>query len=153
MSAPDFYFAINAIFRHIHDRFGKNALVDYWQKMGTEHYAQRWQAWQRGGLDAIASDWRAYFDKEPGADVAITQKADRVILDVHTCPAIAHIKKNDRDLVPYFCEHCDVINTAMTNGSGHQFTRTGGMGTCQQQFITLTHTAAEPSSAITKAEK
>lgn len=157
MSAPDFYFAINAMFKHIHDRFGKASLVDYWQKLGTHYYAQRWQAWKSGGLNAIAADWRTYFDKEPGADVVVTTQHDRVILDVHTCPAIAHIRKHNRDLADYFCEHCDVINTAMTDHSGHRFTRTGGMGSCQQQFIQLTTSAspsATPSAASpSKAEK
>lgn len=138
MSAPDFYFAINAMFKHLHDRFGKNTLVDYWQKLGSEYYAQRWQVWKEGGLETIASDWRSYFDKEPGSEVAITTHDDRVTLDIHTCPAIAHLRKNDHQIPEYFCEHCDVINGAMAKHSGHRFERTGGMGSCQQQFVTLT---------------
>jgi len=27
MSAPDFYFAVNAIFRHLHDHYGKQVLI------------------------------------------------------------------------------------------------------------------------------
>jgi hypothetical protein len=31
MSAPAFYFAVNALFRYLHDRYGKQALVGYWR--------------------------------------------------------------------------------------------------------------------------
>ena len=41
MSAPDFYFAVNATARHIHDQYGMDVLVDYWRSLGREYYAQR----------------------------------------------------------------------------------------------------------------
>ena len=39
MSAGDFYFAINATFRFIHDTYGKDALVEYWRSMAREYHA------------------------------------------------------------------------------------------------------------------
>ena len=67
MSAPDFYFAVNAMFRHIHDRHGKPALVDYWRSLGREYYAGAIQRWREGGPEAVAAHWRDYFAKEPQA--------------------------------------------------------------------------------------
>ena len=54
MSAGDFYFAINATFRFIHDTYGKNALIDYWTTMAREYHAgiaERFRAavWRRFG--------------------------------------------------------------------------------------------------------
>ena len=40
MSAPDFYFAVNAMFRHIHDRFGKDELVAYWRSLVSDDDAK-----------------------------------------------------------------------------------------------------------------
>lgn len=151
MSAPDFYFAINDIFKHIHDRFGRDALVQYWRDMGRDHYAQRWQAWQRGGLPAIADDWRDFFQKEPGADVHITTTPDRVTLEIHTCPAIAHIRKHKRDLAPWFCQHCDVITSAMANPAGFAFARQGGGGSCTQHFTPLTTHATDPATSTSSS--
>ena len=48
MSAPDFYFAINSMFRYLHDRYGKETLVDYWRKLGKEYYSQRIANWRQG---------------------------------------------------------------------------------------------------------
>lgn len=137
MSAPDFYFAINAMFRHLHDREGKPALVRYWHKLGSDYYRARWETWKRGGAQAIADDWAAYFEHEPGAEVRTAFTADEAVLHVETCPAIKHLRANGRDIVPYFCEHCDHICGAMAEAAGFSFERTGGMGACTQRFVKL----------------
>lgn len=87
MSAPDFYFAVNAIFRHLHDRYGKEALVEYWRDLGREYYRSRVAAWRSGGPVAIAEDWRVYFAKEPQADIDVASGDDRVTLDVRVWPS------------------------------------------------------------------
>jgi len=46
--------AANDIFRHLHDRYGKEALVDYWQRLGRDHYRQRNARWRAGGRVAVA---------------------------------------------------------------------------------------------------
>jgi hypothetical protein len=135
MSAPDFFFANNAMFRHLHDQYGKEALVDYWRSLGREYYRQRIQRWRDGGPETIAADWRAYFLEEPQAEVESVAQGDAVTLDVKVCPAIKHLRDHDRDIVPYFCEHCDHTCGAMAEAAGYDFQRTGGMGSCQQRFV------------------
>ena len=136
MAAPDFYFAVNATFRHLHDRFGKDALVRYWRDLGRDYYAPRWQKWTNNTA-ALADDWRNYFAKEPGADINVSNTEHEVELNVHVCPAIKHLRENNREIVPYFCEHCDHICGAMAEASGYTFERVGGMGACQQRFVRL----------------
>jgi hypothetical protein len=82
MAAPDFFFAVNAIFRHLHDRHGKDALVRYWRDLGKNYYRSRWQRWRDGGVDVIANDWQKYFAREPGADVTVAAAGDAVDLHV-----------------------------------------------------------------------
>jgi len=109
-------------------------LVDYWRSLGREYYSQRAASWQRGGLQAIAEDWRGYFLQEPGAEVEVTAGEDEVVLDVRVCPAIKHLRESGREIVPYFCEHCDHTCSGMAELAGYRFERTGGMGSCQQYF-------------------
>ncbi len=135
MSAPDFYFAVNAIFRHLHDRYGREALIDYWRSLARQYDRRRIEAWRRGGLAAIADDWRAYFAEEPQAEVDVQLGEDCVELAVHVCPAIKHLKDHGRDVVPYFCEHCDHTCGAMAEEAGYTFARSGGMGSCRQRFV------------------
>jgi len=150
MSAPDFYFVNNAIFRHLHDVHGKDALILYWTRLGAEYYRSRTAAWAAGGPAAIAADWRAYFLLEPRASVTVTHvpptpnAPESVLLDVHDCPAIRHLRDNGRDIVPYFCEHCDHVCSAMAAPAGYRFERTGGMGACHQRFVRLSVSLPHP---------
>ena len=146
MSAPDFYFAVNAIFRHIHDRYGMPGLVHYWQRLGREYYGARAAAWRGGGATAVARDWADYFAREPGAVVIVERPDERTVeLDVRVCPAIKHLRDSGHDVVPYFCDHCDHVCGGMAELAGFAFERTGGMGSCRQRFTQLTvagHTQA-----------
>ncbi len=135
MSAPDFYFAVNATFRHLHDCFGKEALVDYWRALGREYYRPRITCWKEGDLQVLAVDWREYFAAEPQAVVEVAVVGQAVELDVKVCPAIKHLRDHGRDIVPYFCEHCDHVCGAMAEQSGYAFQRHGGGGSCQQRFV------------------
>jgi hypothetical protein len=137
MSAPDFYFAANAIFRHLHDKYGKAALVDYWRSLGREYYARRCQGWREGGPEAIAADWCEYFAQEPQAEVDAVAQGDTATLNIRVCPAIKHLRDCGREIVPYFCEHCDHVCGAMAEAAGYCFERRGGMGACQQRFVAL----------------
>ena len=138
MPAPDFYFAINAVFRHLHERYGHSALIDYWHNLGREYYRSRWQRW-RGGVEAIALDWQAYFGQEPLAKVDVSIRGDSVDLTIDVCPAIKHLRDSGRRIVPYFCEHCDHTCSAMAQAAGFSFARTGGMGSCRQTFRRIHH--------------
>ena len=137
MSAPDFYFALNAIFRHIHDRYGKASLIDYWRALGREYYGRRTERWKCADLQVLAADWREYFAVEPQAEVEVAVVDRGVELDIKVCPAIKHLGDHGREIVPYFCEHCDHVCGAMAEAAGYVFQRTGGSGSCRQRFLRL----------------
>lgn len=143
MSAPDFYFAVNSTARHLHDTYGMDALIDYWQALGREYYAQRALKWQQGGPQAIAADWQEYFLHEPGAVVETSANEHGASLDVRVCPAIKHLRESGREIVPYFCDHCDHTCGSLAAAAGYRFSRSGGMGSCRQHFYRSTE-SAEP---------
>lgn len=137
MSAPDFYFAVNAMARHIHDVYGMDVLIDYWRSLGREYYEARIQKWAEGGSSAIAKDWQEYFLNEPQAQLKISSDGNQVVLDILVCPAIKHLSDCGRDIVPYYCDHCDHTCGAMAEAAGFCFLREGGMGACRQIFKEL----------------
>src|SRR5688572_19670154 len=100
VGAADFYLAINATFRFMLARLGVNGLRRYWHDLGTRYYAPVSEKWKSGGLPAVASYWRAFFDAEPGAEVTATESSDEVRLDVKTCPAIKHLRAQGREIIP-----------------------------------------------------
>lgn len=134
MAAADFYFAINATFRFILNRYGEQALYDYWQAMGQDYYAPLAVRFREGGLDAAADYWRAFFDAEPGGDVSITWHTQEVEILVHDCPAIAWLRAHGREIVPQYCAHCQHVSAVVAENAGLGFAMEGGGGQCVQRF-------------------
>jgi hypothetical protein len=134
VGAADFYFAINATFRFILNRFGKQGLQKYWTEMGEKYYAPVSALWKREGLSGVAKYWKEFFDAEPGADVEIHRTNETVVLDIKTCPAIAHLRKHQREIVPCFCEHCFFVSDAAARPANLTVRIEGGNGTCRQIF-------------------
>lgn len=135
VGAADFYTAINATFRFLFRRFGREGLLRYWHDLGTKYHAPVSARWKSGGLHAVAAHWRAFFDAEPGADVDVIVEDDEVRVCVKTCPAIRHLREQGREIVPFFCQHCHYVSEAMAKPAGLTVRVSGGNGACVQRFI------------------
>ncbi len=139
--AADFYFAINATFRFLLERFGRRGWIAYLTELGRGYYEPVNRAWREGGLPAIAEYWRAFFAAEPGAVVEVVQKRDRVEIEVRECPAIRHLRAGGRRIVPEFCQHCHHLGAARAEAAGYVMRLEGGDGSCR-------HTYAEPGAGL-----
>jgi hypothetical protein len=143
MAAPDFYFAINATFRWIHENWGEEGLVAYWQALGREHYADLTERFRQGGMEAVRDYWQAFFAEEPGpsaslrvcdGDVSVILNGDTVTIEVRVCPAIKHLREHGREIMPLYCRHCEVVSQAMCEGAGIEVAVEGGGGSCVQRM-------------------
>lgn len=134
MAAGDFYFAINATFRFILDKYGEQALIDYWRAMGEEYYATLAVRFREGGLEEVERYWREFFANEPGGAVEVSKHEGAIIVDVKVCPAIRWLRDNGRAVVPQYCRHCHHVSTAISERAGLTFKLEGGGGSCTQTF-------------------
>ena len=153
VGAADFYFGINATFRFILSKFGREGLRQYWTELGTRYFAPVSYAWWRRGLSGVAAYWTAFFAAEPGADVEVISAPDSVTLEVKVCPAIRHLREHQREIVPCFCEHCYFISEAMAQPAGLTVRIAGGNGSCRQTFLRREAAAAEQDFAWIKEAK
>lgn len=141
VGSADFYFAINATFRFILRRLGRDGWIRYLTDLGTSYYAPVNTQWQQGGLPAVAAYWRAFFAAEPGAVVEVTEHPDRVELQVRECPLIKHLRAHGRVPVREFCQHCYHLGSARAGAAGLTMRLSGGDGAC-------VHTYARPTANL-----
>ncbi|HWL52219.1 MAG TPA: hypothetical protein VNQ90_07280 [Chthoniobacteraceae bacterium] len=132
--AADFYFAINATFRFIEGKFGRERWIAYLRDLGRRYFEPVNARWRAGGLAEVAAYWRAFFAAEPGGEVEVREEAGGVRIDVRRCPAIAHLRQAGRDIVPFFCEHCHHLGVARAAASGFVFRLEGGNGSCVHRY-------------------
>ena len=134
VGAADFYTAVNATFRFIQGKLGREGLLRYWADLGKGYYEPVTRRWQAGGLQAVAAYWQAFFAAEPGAVVAVAEAEGEVTVEVKICPAIKFLREHGREIVPCFCQHCYYVSTAMAAGAGMEMRLAGGNGSCKQRF-------------------
>ena len=135
VGAADFYFAINATFRFLSQRFGREGLIEYWRDLGKQYFAPVTERWRVGGLPSVAEYWRAFYAAEPGADVCVSETPGEVLVDVRVCPAIKHLRENGRQILPSFCQHCYYLSDSIGETAGVSVRVEGGNGACRQRFF------------------
>ncbi|HXG23726.1 MAG TPA: hypothetical protein VNJ09_04155 [Chthonomonadales bacterium] len=151
VGAADFYFAINATFRFLLNRFGEESLRKYWTDLGEQYFEPVSKTWKEQGLKGVAGYWREFFAAEPGSEVEVAEATDSVTLHVKVCPAIKHLRAHGREIVPCFCQHCYFVGEAMARKAGFTVRVQGGNGSCQQMFYSAD--ADVPPQDMTEIEK
>lgn len=149
--SADFYFAINATFRFILRRLGRDGWIRYLTDLGREYYVPVNAQWRQGGLGAVAAYWRAFFAAEPGGEVEVVEHADRVELRVKVCPLIKHLRAHGRAPVPEFCQHCYHLGSARAAAAGLAMRLCGGDGACVHTYATAA--AALPPQDLTQIKE
>jgi hypothetical protein len=139
--SPDFYFAINATFRFMIARLGREGWIRYLEQLGHGYYAPVNRLWSEGGLPAVARYWRDFFAAEPGAVIEVVERPDRVEVHVSECPQIKHLRQGGREIVPAFCQHCYFLGAARAQAAGLTMRLRGGNGGC-------CHTFARPAAGL-----
>ena len=132
--SADFYYATNATFRFILGRLGVTGWRRYLEELGRNYFAPVNRRWREGGLPAVARYWRAFFAAEPGSNVEVVEQADRVVVCVHECPAIKHLRAGGRQIVREYCQHCYHLGNARAIAAGLTMRLEGGNGSCRHTF-------------------
>lgn len=141
--AADFYYAINATFRFILKRLGRDVWIRYLEELARGYYDIVNRQWMDGGLPAVARYWRAFFAAEPGSEVVVEEREKTVEIIVNRCPAMAHLRAGKRVIVKEYCQHCFYLGNARAKAAGMTMRLCGGNGAC-----THTYTLAQGGESI-----
>lgn len=144
--APDFYFATNATFRFLLARLGRAGWERYLQDLGRSYFAPVNRQWRAGGLPAVARYWRDFFAAEPGAEVAVHERPDRVEVEVRVCPAIRHLRAGGREIVREYCQHCQILGDARAREAGLAMRLAGGDGRCTHTYAAAALPPQDPAA-------
>lgn len=145
VGAAGFYTAINATFHFIGRKLGRDGLLRYWRELGRGYYAPVTETWRAGGLRAVAGYWRDIFAAEPGGVVEVEERGVAVCVAVKVCPIIQHLREQQREIFPDFCQHCYFVSGAMAEPAGMTVRVKGGNGSCTQLFL-LSDPGAAPQN-------
>jgi hypothetical protein len=131
----DFHGALCYGIKYLDDHYGAKATSEYLRQVGRSYFAPLSQQLRAGGLAALEKHWNAVFTKE-GGRFTLERQGEVLVLTVHECPAIAHLKKINQLFTPRYCETTVVVNETICSEAGYACSTDyePGAGRCVQKF-------------------
>lgn len=131
----DFHGALCFAIKYLDDNFGPESSAEYLKQVGESYFMPLSAQLKNKGLPALANHFQDIFEKE-NSRFSIRYENEMLILQVHECPAISHLKKNNQLFTERFCETTVVVNDTICKNAGYSCSCTyePGQGTCVQKF-------------------
>lgn len=114
----DFHGALSYGIQYLHDRAGDEGVKAFFSSLASTVYRPLVDDLRERGLPALREHWQRIFDLEGGA-VEFAMDGDALVLTVHRCPAIAHMREHGYAIAPNFCEHTRIVNEAICKAAGY----------------------------------
>ena len=115
----DFHGAFSYGIQFIMQSYGMEGLKAYLNKLADTVYTPLVKGLRDEGLSALRDHWDRIFTLE-GGKFEQREEDGVLVLEVHECPAIAHMKKQGYTIDPNFCEHTRILNEAICSRAGYQ---------------------------------
>lgn len=131
----DFHGALCYGIKYLDDNFGHEATAAYLRQVGRSYFAPLSAQLRDEGLSALEKHWREIFTKE-GGKFSLEFQDGVLVLTVHECPAIAHLRKINQLFTPRYCETTVVVNETICSDAGYRSSceYVPGEGRCVQKF-------------------
>jgi hypothetical protein len=131
----DFHGALSIGFQYVKERYGLEALYEYWRRIAINCYEPLIDKLSNQGLEALEEHWGRVFGLE-GGEYKLFYRGDTLILEVGRCPAIAHLQRKGFPIAEDFCEHTVFINRELCRQAGFEThcTFEQAKGICRQEF-------------------
>lgn len=114
----DFHGATSYGIQHVYSRYGEDALSEFLQQVARNIYHPLTERLQKEGLSALEKHWRHIFTIEEGA-FDLSYEGDQLVLRMHRCPAIHHMKTHGYAIAEKFCEHTRIVNEDICTSAGY----------------------------------
>lgn len=118
-----FILTYSELFRYLHDRGGRPAVVEYWEYI-SEHFLRNLRDLVREhGLRGCWMYWCHTLNEE-AADftMEIDEEAGFFRIEMHHCPSKGRLLQTDLiEPYPHYCEHCDVLYRRVLEPLGYEY--------------------------------
>jgi hypothetical protein len=115
----DFHGALSYGLSFLQERFGPDGARAFLEGLASTVYRPLVEDLQARGLPALRDHWQRIFDLE-GGDAEMQLTEDELVLRVHRCPAIAHMREHGYPVADNFCEHTRIVNDAICRAAGYE---------------------------------
>jgi hypothetical protein len=112
----DFHGALSASIDYLQDNYGEEAVRQYLRQFANAYYAPLTASLNSRGLVAIEEHFRKIYDLE-GGTVRFDLSENELRIEVDTCPAISHMRRQGYPVARLYRETTDTVNQAICDGT------------------------------------
>ena len=123
ISCTEFIPAYNELFRYLHDKGGKEAVVTFWQHLSDAFLDNLRDLAIRKGLAGCYEYWSQTLTEE-AADFRMTLEKNETIfkIEMRYCPSKGRLLETDHIRnYEHYCEHCDVLYRRVLEPLGYDY--------------------------------
>ncbi|HOE10051.1 MAG TPA: hypothetical protein PLQ35_06430 [bacterium] len=131
----DFHGTLSLGLDFLQKNYGAEGTREFLTGLAETVYAPLVEEIKKRGLDALREHWENIFSLEEG-EIALRIEDNVLILEVHKCPALHHIKEHGYTTSSNFCEHTRITNEGICHAAGYECSveYDQDRGRCVQRF-------------------
>ncbi|MCX8082664.1 MAG: hypothetical protein N3D17_04645 [bacterium] len=108
ISCTEFILAYNELFKFLHKKYGKKAVVDFWIYISDNFLTNLDTLVKEKGIAGMAEYWTHTLTEEK-AEYCMEVGRDRFGIYIKKCPSVGIMNRRNVEKYPYYCEHCDIL--------------------------------------------
>jgi len=131
----DFHGAMSFGLEFLERHYGSQGVEEFLSGLANTVYRDLVDDLRKRGLPALRDHWQHIFTIEEG-EVEFKMEGETLVLHVHRCPAIDHMKGRGYAVARRFCEHTGIVNDAVCRAAGYvaEVDYDQSAGRCVQRF-------------------
>ena len=137
ISCTDFIPAYSELFRFLHSKGDKHAVVDFWNYLSDTFLDNLRDLVTENGIRGCWMYWSHTLNEE-AADFTMTldEEKGEFRIDMHHCPSMGRLREM-KHMEPYpdYCQHCDVLYRRVLEPLGYSYSL--DLSTCKEARCSL----------------
>ena len=123
ISCTEFIPAYSELFKYLHDRGGKEAVVRFWESLSDDFLTNLRDLVAEKGLAGCFEYWSHTLSEEAANfKMTLDEQNEVFMLEMRKCPSKSRLIES-KHLKPYhaYCEHCDLLYRRVLEPLGFEY--------------------------------
>ena len=120
ISCTEFILAYNELFKFLHKRYGKKAVIEFWEYISDRFLTNLHRLVKEKGIAGMAEYWTHTLTEEE-AEYQMSVGPDYFEMYIKKCPSIGILNRRKADKYPWYCEHCGTLYKRVMEKYGYRY--------------------------------
>lgn len=123
IACTDFIPAYSELFKSLHNRGGKDAVVKFWNYLSDEFLTNLRELATQKGLRGCWEYWSRTLNEEAADfEMVLDEDAGEFRIEMHRCPSMGKLLEMQHiEPYPDYCEHCDALYRRVLEPLGFEY--------------------------------